>query len=517
MRKNLPVTNHERTFPPHQKLISSTDLKGKIKHCNDAFVDISGFTRDELLGQPHNIVRHPDMPPAAYESMWNHLKAGKPWMGLVKNRCKNGDYYWVNAYVTPITEQGHVVGYESVRSSPSREDVARADRYYRQVNAGKAGRKLTDLASWRTLFLVVALLVAGGLFATGLPAMSQVTLVASALVYAAWTQFIHKQTLNSISGLLEDSFSSDLAARTYTDNDLELGRIKVAILAQRSHLDTVLTRLEDSASEVARESLRGQEITDEAQQSLVKQQSEIEQVAAAVHEMSTTISEVSKNVQNTADQAEQSRNLSINGKAVIVSTREAIEQLKGTVDQISRTVSVVSEQTQRIASAAETITQIADQTNLLALNAAIEAARAGEHGRGFAVVAEEVRSLARRTQESTGQIHEIVDALTSRSRESVAVAQAGAKEAEQGLGKVFEAEENLAGMADAVANIAEMALQMAAAVEEQAQVSDQINEQVETISMLARSNLGKGQESADSVQKLGQVARNMHELVVRFK
>lgn len=517
MRKNLPVTNHERTFPPHQKLISSTDLKGKIKHCNDAFVDISGFTREELLGQPHNIVRHPDMPPAAYESMWSHLKAGKAWMGLVKNRSKNGDYYWVDAYVTPITEQGHVVGYESVRSCPSREDVERADRFYRQVNAGKSGRSLTELVSMRNAFILLALLVSGGLFFAGFPTVSKALLVAGVIVYGLWTHFAHRHVLASVSKLLENNFSSELAAKTYTDDNLDLGRIKVAIKAQRSHLDTVLTRLEDSASEVASESLRGLEITHEAQQSLVKQQSEIEQVAAAVHEMSTTIGEVSKNVQVTADQADESRGLAVNGKAVISSTRKAIEQLKGTVDQISKTVSVVSDQTQRIASAAETITQIADQTNLLALNAAIEAARAGEHGRGFAVVAEEVRSLARRTQESTGQIHEIVDALTSRSRESVAVAQAGAKEAEQGLGKVFEAEETLASITDAVANIAEMAMQMAAAVEEQAQVSDQINEQVETISMLAHSNLGKGQESADSVQKLGQVAKDMHELVVRFK
>lgn len=128
MRKNLPVTDTERTFSPSQKLISSTDLKGKIKHCNQAFVDISGFCRDELIGQPHNIVRHPDMPQKAYEEMWACLKAGIPWMGLVKNRCKNGDFYWVSAYVTPVTENGEIVGYESVRSCPSRKDVARAEK-----------------------------------------------------------------------------------------------------------------------------------------------------------------------------------------------------------------------------------------------------------------------------------------------------------------------------------------------------------------------------------------------------
>lgn len=128
MRRNLPVTQTEITFPAEQKLISSTDLKGVIRHCNDAFVEVSGYSREELIGQPHNIVRHPDMPPAAYENMWKHLKAGRPWMGIVKNRCKNGDYYWVHAYVTPVVENGVVVRYESVRVKPHASDVARAAR-----------------------------------------------------------------------------------------------------------------------------------------------------------------------------------------------------------------------------------------------------------------------------------------------------------------------------------------------------------------------------------------------------
>ena len=123
MRKNLPITSNERTFGKSTKLISVTDLNGSILECNDDFVAVSGFDKNELIGQPHNIVRHPEMPAAAFEVMWSHLKSGKSWMGLVKNRCKNGDYYWVDAYVTPVTDSGRVVGYESVRSCPKREDI----------------------------------------------------------------------------------------------------------------------------------------------------------------------------------------------------------------------------------------------------------------------------------------------------------------------------------------------------------------------------------------------------------
>lgn len=117
MRLNMPVTQQERTFPPDARLISTTDLSSHITYCNDAFVALSGFTREELIGQPHNLVRHPDMPASVFAHMWQTLKDGRPWMGVVKNRSKNGDFYWVSAYVTPVYESGQICGFESVRSS----------------------------------------------------------------------------------------------------------------------------------------------------------------------------------------------------------------------------------------------------------------------------------------------------------------------------------------------------------------------------------------------------------------
>lgn len=517
MRKNHPVTQTERHFPAHQKLISSTDLKGKIKHCNDAFIDISGFSREELIGQPHNIVRHPDMPPEAYANMWSHLKAGRPWMGLVKNRCKNGDYYWVNAYVTPITEGGRVIGFESVRSCPAREDVDRASKLYARIRGGK---KLTSLVERIPFAYLSALAIVAASIVTlsvGQTYVAIAILAVSLFGVVLWKQFSENGLQNEIGDLLATSFTDTLAAKSYTDDRPNKGRIKVAILAQKAHLDTVLTRIEDSASQVSSRSVSGMEIAQETQNSLNRQQGETEQVAAAVHEMSMTIAEVSSNVQNTASRAEESRNRAMKGRAVVEATRSAIEELKGTVDGIRTSVSELAEQSHNIAKAAGIIEQIADQTNLLALNAAIEAARAGEHGRGFAVVADEVRSLARRTQESTQEIHSIVENLLNRSEKSVSVATAGAEAADQGLRKMLDTEKTLVSIGDAVSEIADMALQMAAAVEEQAQVSDQINAQVENISGLAHHNLEKGRESTESVKALGRIASDLHELVVRFK
>ena len=119
-------------------IVSRTDLKGKITYINDDFLEASGFTEAELIGQPHNIVRHPDMPEEAFADMWATLKAGRPWTGLVKNRCKNGDFYWVVANATPLKEGDSVVGYLSVRTRPSREQVTAADGLYRLFKEGKA-------------------------------------------------------------------------------------------------------------------------------------------------------------------------------------------------------------------------------------------------------------------------------------------------------------------------------------------------------------------------------------------
>ncbi len=136
--KNASVTQKEVTFPPGKVLISKTDTKGIITYANDAFVAISGYSREELIGKSHNIVRHPDMPPQAFKWLWDTLKAGRPWRGVVKNRCKNGDHYWVRATIAPIIENGNVTGYLSVRRPPSREQVAEAEALYRKLNASGA-------------------------------------------------------------------------------------------------------------------------------------------------------------------------------------------------------------------------------------------------------------------------------------------------------------------------------------------------------------------------------------------
>ncbi|MDX1266171.1 MAG: PAS domain-containing methyl-accepting chemotaxis protein, partial [Oceanisphaera sp.] len=286
-------------FNNGEKLITVTDKNGNITECNDAFVEMSGFARDELLGQPHNIVRHPDMPAAAFEVMWMHLKAGKSWMGLVKNRCKNGDYYWVDAYVTPMTHNGHIVGYESVRSSPRKEDVARAERLYANIQNNRRTGPWLNVAP-ENLLLALALSSWAGLMLYDQPALAQGGLLAGVLGYAAWVNLARKSTMASLNALLKNAFSHDLAVQSYTDDNMETGRLKVSILSQTAHLGTVLTRIENAATNVARETDTGFKLTQVTSSEIERQQAETLQVATAMNEMTSTIAEVSRHVNETA-------------------------------------------------------------------------------------------------------------------------------------------------------------------------------------------------------------------------
>lgn len=191
MRNNQPVTQKEVMLPIGQSIVSTTDLKGRITAVNPVFVQISGFSEAELIGEPHNLVRHPDMPPEAFADLWSTLKQGRPWTGLVKNRCKNGDHYWVLANATPIYENGQAIGYMSVRTAPSREQVAAAEAAYRDFREGRAaGLRISEgqvvkagfsLGGWirsrsiaQRIFAICGLLSAGmlllgllGLFSVG--------------------------------------------------------------------------------------------------------------------------------------------------------------------------------------------------------------------------------------------------------------------------------------------------------------------------------------------------------------
>lgn len=174
MRLNLPITGQEKTFAAGLTLVSRTDTKGVITYANDNFVEVCGYSRQELVGAEHNIIRHPDVPAAVFAQMWDRLEHGYPWHGVVKNRCKNGDHYWVDAKVVPVRKHGQTIGYMSVRTCPTREDIARAEIAYQKAALAAAGGQARADAGWSKYFsirngvilgivFVCLLMVAGGI------------------------------------------------------------------------------------------------------------------------------------------------------------------------------------------------------------------------------------------------------------------------------------------------------------------------------------------------------------------
>jgi len=182
MKTNLPVTQIEKPFPKGKLIVSKTDLKGITTYANDAFIELSGFSREELIGKNHNMIRHPDMPPQAFAWLWDTIKKGQPWRGIVKNRCKNGDHYWVEAFVVPIRTHNETIGYMSVRTEPSRDQINAAEALYKQLNQTKA--PIPRSGFWKNLsiharlamimaFMALIMLGGGGIGLSGIVMSNQ--------------------------------------------------------------------------------------------------------------------------------------------------------------------------------------------------------------------------------------------------------------------------------------------------------------------------------------------------------
>ncbi|MDX8399350.1 MAG: Tar ligand binding domain-containing protein [Gallionellaceae bacterium] len=179
MKINLPITGKERMFPDGFSLVSKTDTKGLITYANDMFIEVSGYSSEELIGKNHNLVRHPDMPAAAFEDMWTSLKQDLPWHGIVKNRCKNGDYYWVDARVVPIRKNGETIGYMSVRGVPTQQAIAAAELAYKKVvqpgrmskfisNGLKKYVSIKNCVAFGIVFIALSMVAGGVLGISGL-------------------------------------------------------------------------------------------------------------------------------------------------------------------------------------------------------------------------------------------------------------------------------------------------------------------------------------------------------------
>ena len=520
MRQNLPVTGRAVDLPQDVNIMSTTTPQSHITYVNPDFIKISGFSMEELLQQPHNMVRHPDMPPAAFEQLWATLKKGSSWMGLIKNRCKNGDHYWVSAYVTPISQNGTTIEYQSVRTKPDPKHVVAAEKAYAKMRDGKSPSSKRAIG----LGLKMSLLVWAGIIATmtGASLMTELSLlgaVAVTLVSGGLSSAVIATLLSPLRRLTQmsrDIGDNPLSQSLYTGRNDEFGQIEFALRMMQAETGSVIGRMSDAsdrlgdyANRLLREIESGNELS-------AAQQAETDQIATAVNQMAASIQEVASNALNAADAAGRADSETSSGQRLVADTSQSIGDLEAEIRQAANVIQELEEQSNNISEVLDVIRGIADQTNLLALNAAIEAARAGEQGRGFAVVADEVRSLAGRTQQSTADIQNMISALQERASSSVKVMEQSSQQAHSSVSHAQQASTALTGIGRQVNEITEMNTQIAAAVEQQSAVSEDINRGITNIRDTTDMNVQSGQENYKSAASVAELSKDLSELARQF-
>lgn len=520
MKMNLPVNDTERTFAAHERIISTTDTKGRITSVNTHFLAISGFSREELIGASHNIVRHPDMPEAAFADLWNTIKSGEAWMGLVKNRCKNGDFYWVNAYVTPIYQGEAIVGYQSVRVKPEPQYIKQADKLYRQLNAGKAPK--AGVAALKKLSVAAVLsaipAVAVGFSATsGLVPVMVAAGVVGALFSGGLLTAYFRSEWKGVEQLAKKAYQNDVTCLAYCGDLSPASRVEVGLVAEASKQVTLLELIQDSGIKLLDQAHEINQVVATTSEGVEQQSSDIAQLATAVNEMTAVNREVAQSCVQASDNTRSASSETSHNAEILASAANSIEQLAQEVEQASTLVFQLKQDTLSINEIVAVINGIAEQTNLLALNAAIEAARAGESGRGFAVVADEVRTLASRTQESTTRIESLISTLQQRVDQVVTVMESGQQHAGVTVEEIGQVSSKLQDVVHIVNAANDMTAQIATATEEQSSVTEEINRNVTGIHDAIGDLTVSCEVVARSGSELEVVAEGLNSVVTHFK
>ncbi|MBQ0320487.1 methyl-accepting chemotaxis protein [Enterobacter asburiae] len=479
------VTQNEYPLDDDTTLMSTTDVHSYITHANDTFVQVSGYQLDELTGQPHNMVRHPDMPKAAFADMWYTLQQGEPWSGIVKNRRKNGDHYWVRANAVPMVRHGQVTGYMSIRTKATAEEIAAVEPLYRALNDGSCKKRvhkgLVVGKGWlgklpamplrwrvRSVMAVLFAVLAATLVATSAGWMP---LAAAALVMLLGTLLFEQQIVRPVENVARQALKVATGERNsvqHLNRSDELG-LTLRAVGQLGLMCRWL--INDVSSQVV--SVR--DGSDRLAQGNEDLNDRTRQTVANVQQTVATMNQMAASVQSNSETAAEVDKLSVAASSAATKGGNAMQTVVKTMDDIA-------DSTQRIGSITSLINDIAFQTNILALNAAVEAARAGEQGKGFAVVAGEVRHLASRSASAANDIRKLIDASASK--------------VQSGSEQVHAAGRTMDDIVVQVKNVTQLIAQISHATSEQATGLSELTRAVAELDSITQKNADLVEESA---------------------
>ncbi|WP_420211802.1 methyl-accepting chemotaxis protein [Burkholderia aenigmatica] len=514
MRNNQPVTQREFDFPDDATLMSTTDANSYIAYANAAFIQVSGFSPEEIEGQPHNVVRHPDMPKEAFADMWATLKGGEPWTALVKNRRKNGDHYWVRSNTVPVMRNGQPTGYMSVRTKASRDEIAAAEALYKAFREGNAGNRhfhkglivrkgvtgfmsLFQTMSVRarlhaSLCVLAPVVVAGG-WACGLQggALAAFAAVAAGAAAAAGL-WLDAQIARPLMQLRDQALR---VATGESRSGVAMNRVDEIGMTLRTinQLGLMFRWLVDDVSEQV---LNVQRASNEIAQGNNDLSARTEQASTSVQQTAASMAEMTATVSSNAETALQANQLS-------VSASDAAERGGQAVGEVVTTMNDITASSRKISDIIGVIDGIAFQTNILALNAAVEAARAGDQGRGFAVVAGEVRALAQRSANAAKEIKTLIGASVERVESGARIV--------DGAGKTME------DIVTQVKRVSDLIAEISSSTAEQSTGVAQVDQAVVHLDNITQQNAALVEQSTAASESLKQQATRLVEAVNVFR
>lgn len=543
--KSSFVTDVETVVPEGAFIYSRTDLKGLITEANEAFCQLSGYTVDEMLGQPHNLVRHPDMPKEAFADLWRTVQEGRPWQGLVKNRRKDGGFYWVIANASPVRENGRIVGYQSLRYKPSRDLIRVVAPVYAKILAGNSGLYVEDgyafpqrnalrmllrqpeaqLTATLSLGLLVGL---SGLIYTFAQANANLTSIVLGglsilgILGAGWSLLSALPALRRHQYAIEKYMdhvlqTGDLTETALLQHEVQASRVVRKLLQMTNWMRTTVLCIQDAVQPVSTGTAMVQGAISEIERAARSQNDATNSVAAASTELDLTIREVAEHLQQTESAVSDSGEQAVQGALVSQKANDKIQSLAGAIRTASSGVEALGSSTAEVGAIAAVIKEIADQTNLLALNASIEAARAGEAGRGFAVVANEVRRLADRTMQATAKIDTLISNIASDSQNAITSMRASAAEMEESEVMVQQARDALQEinerMGEAVAKVSEIAT----ASSQQTEAMREISTNITHVAAMSEQNVGVVLSTTEQINAMTPLVQRVVKAVTQYR